>query len=159
LKEPDIPGAPAPAVKRRRTQPKVDTNSDADQSGVGAAGGFVVDPRAEPNFKSSSDEASAKAARKEITFWDEAKAEHDLKLKDHDLRAESQRMGRLGAFFGSSWTPPMYTAAFIAVMSMVLLGVLAWREPSSFGDLQKALVGLISTSLAFLWGKGGGDRR
>lgn len=118
---------------------------------------MVVDPQAESSGATPPTNVVVKAAKQEAKFFDQAKAEYDLKLRDHDLKKQSHDIGRIGAFFGASWTPPMYVAAFVAAVSLLALIGLAFKGDGNFTDTQKSLATLVSTAMAFLWGKG--DKR
>lgn len=71
------------------------------------------------------------------------------------LRRDEQSMGMLGKFFGTAWTPAEQVTGIVLAVITVFLFATFLLSPTVYTDLQKALVALIASALAFIWGRRG----
>ncbi|WP_431046367.1 hypothetical protein [Roseateles sp. L2-2] len=64
-------------------------------------------------------------------------------------------MERLRAFFGKAWTPEAQISAMLLFAVACAFAYTVGQDPTHFNDLQKALLALLSSGLAFFWGRMG----
>jgi hypothetical protein len=156
--EPSSIGTKAAAAKSPRSRKPAAASLEA--------GTFAVVADAEPK----SGTAARVTAQEEQNFFNESRAAHELALgreiRDHELKkadAEGKRelerrdqeMGRLGRFFGSSWTPPMYIAAFIAVVLCIAWFATLACTQTDMADARKYLLGALMSVVSYLFGAAG----
>ncbi|OWQ47880.1 hypothetical protein CDL60_04600 [Roseateles noduli] len=62
---------------------------------------------------------------------------------------------KLEAFFGKAWTPEAQIGAILLFAVACAFAYTVGQDPKHFNDLQKALLALLSSGLAFFWGRMG----
>lgn len=102
--------------------------------------------RIDPEAESRSSVVSPVSAKQENAFFERGAAEYQLAQNRLNL-------GWLGKFFGANSEAPTNIAGFVAVIALaVLVGSMFCQPSDEISDLRKALLGLISTALAFIFG-------
>ena len=112
-----------------------------DNGSTEQIGTVTIDPRAEP----TTNTPPSVSGQQEDAFYAATKLKYDLEVN-------KQHLGWLGQFFGSLHVAPVYIAGVVAVVSTILLAVTFFLSTHDVSEGRKILVGLISTSLAFLFG-------
>jgi|SRR5471030_1850964 len=117
----------------------------------------VIEPGAEQEL---SPEAEAKPPSRRAPRKVTAKDEEDFFRNagaDDWLKHHRQTLGWLGRLFGASATAATNIASFVAMVSIFAFIVLCFLSPKDaeaarYAESQKALGGLIASSLAYLFG-------
>jgi hypothetical protein len=104
-------------------------------------GTVTIDPDAE-----RVGATSIVSSRQEQAFFDQGKAEYDLKMAHANL-------GTLGRFFGASTSAAVNIAGFVAILLIIVFcATFLMPDKADLPDLRKSLLALVGSILGFIFG-------
>jgi Flp pilus assembly protein TadG len=71
----------------------------------------------------------------------------------HEIRSREMEIGKLGLIFGSRDNALVYFAFILVILIIAVLGSIAYGDPSTRQDVEKALIALASLFVGLIAGK------
>lgn len=116
-------------------------STEAEGANNQSIGNVKIDPAAE-----QVGAPSTVSSKEEKAFFDQGKAEYDLKMAQANL-------GTLGRFFGSSTSAAVNIAGFVVTLLIIVFcATFFMPDKVDLPDLRKSLLALVGSTLGFIFG-------